>query len=591
MPATSIIDKPRARRAYQRARSHMGAGSLPKALACFRLASQFDPALAPAFLGEAMVCMESGLHLEAARALARCLELGAADAEVASALVRSLQELPVDARHADDIRTWTLQALARDDVRRSSLARTAGDLLSHYFRHRPDVPWWQLAQDPLFVATLSGTYLTRVPVEVWVTGLRRRLLGEALEAGRLTEEQRVVAASIALTAFHGEYLLDVGPLELEALGAVRELMSGLTYTPGSAAVWSDLVLLRACYEPMADWEQALALVQLPPTCLGPSLARLIDTTLRPVLDERERAHHVRSLTEVQDVTSQAVRAQYERNPYPRWLTLRRLRPVPYAARVSLQDVVKPWHDAPGAHVLVAGCGTGRRALQVAQAHPQARVFAVDLSRRSLSYAQRMGEHHDVRNVRFAHADLLELGQTDLAFEVVECVDVLHHLREPVAGLRSLADVLVPGGLLRLDVYSRTARRDLTIGQRWVKSRRWTGELDELRAFRRAVIAGQLGPEVQLALSSLDFYSASGVRDLFFQVQEHQYDWSELHELARAAGLEVVGVDDGRPELAQRWAQVHRRPVDWSDLHAWSQVEAAFPLLFINRYPLWLRRPE
>jgi len=50
-----------------------------------------------------------------------------------------------------------------------------------------------------------------------------------------------------------------------------------------------------------------------------------------------------------------------------------------------------------------------------------------LSLASLGYAARMTERLGISNITYRQADILELGDLDLRFAVVECCGVLHHL--------------------------------------------------------------------------------------------------------------------------------------------------------------------
>ena len=132
---------------------------------------------------------------------------------------------------------------------------------------------------------------------------------------------------------------------------------------------------------------------------------------------------IASLTPVRDEVSRRVQAQYETNPYPRWQRV----PVPGAFPLprmlrSLFPHADPAKlaapDAP--EILVAGCGTGRHAAITAQLQPHGRVLAVDISRASLAYAMRRCAELGLANIRFAQADLLELGALEERFDLIEC---------------------------------------------------------------------------------------------------------------------------------------------------------------------------
>jgi ubiquinone/menaquinone biosynthesis C-methylase UbiE len=107
--------------------------------------------------------------------------------------------------------------------------------------------------------------------------------------------------------------------------------------------------------------------------------------------------------------------------------------------------------AAGARVLDAGCGTGLLTLAFLRAHARpAEVASIDLSRRSLQTARRAVQKREGRGARrkvtFAQADALSLPFADETFDLVLTSGVLEYL--PLGeGLRELARVLAPGGLL------------------------------------------------------------------------------------------------------------------------------------------------
>jgi SAM-dependent methyltransferase len=62
---------------------------------------------------------------------------------------------------------------------------------------------------------------------------------------------------------------------------------------------------------------------------------------------------------------------------------------------------------------------------------------------------------------------LETYRPENLFDVVSLIDVIEHVRDPIATIRQAADLLAPGGILMLatnNVLSRSARR---MGPRWV----------------------------------------------------------------------------------------------------------------------------
>lgn len=99
----------------------------------------------------------------------------------------------------------------------------------------------------------------------------------------------------------------------------------------------------------------------------------------------------------------------------------------------------------GLRVLDAGCGMGRW-LHFARA-AGADVVGMDVSGAIDVAAAREGEGAD-----FVQADLRFPPFAPKSFDLVYSLGVVHHLEEPMTGVRALAKLVRPGGELRLYVY-------------------------------------------------------------------------------------------------------------------------------------------
>jgi SAM-dependent methyltransferase len=119
------------------------------------------------------------------------------------------------------------------------------------------------------------------------------------------------------------------------------------------------------------------------------------------------------------------------------------------------DWIKPLRPESfrGARVLDAGCGIGRHAYYAATWGAKEVVAldfsdAVETARRNLD---------GLPNTHVVQGDLLRpplkpAGEGDGGFDIVYSIGVLHHLPEPAAGIRSLAALVNPRGLLVVWVY-------------------------------------------------------------------------------------------------------------------------------------------
>lgn len=97
----------------------------------------------------------------------------------------------------------------------------------------------------------------------------------------------------------------------------------------------------------------------------------------------------------------------------------------------LEAIVEPL--APRS-VLDAGCGEGETLARLERLLPE-RVAAVDISAEAVAFTARRHSRVDARE-----ASLDELPYGEDAFELVLCLEVLEHLRDPAAGLAALARV-------------------------------------------------------------------------------------------------------------------------------------------------------
>jgi SAM-dependent methyltransferase len=118
-----------------------------------------------------------------------------------------------------------------------------------------------------------------------------------------------------------------------------------------------------------------------------------------------------------------------------------------------------WPDRPPREdldVLVAGCGSNAAA-RYAFNHPQARVTGVDLSSSSLAHEAYLKDKHHLRNLTLHQGRIEDVSSLDRDFDFIDVAGVLHHLPDPVAGLKTLGGVLRPDGTIAVMVYGQYAR--------------------------------------------------------------------------------------------------------------------------------------
>lgn len=416
---------------------------------------------------------------------------------------------------------------------------------------------------------------------------RRGLLDEWPKAGASLPLECI--AAIAQQAFNTEYVNDETAAEATAIARLAGSIAD-TRAEGRA-VPLHWYALYGCYRPLhsLDTPERIA-TDLRSTALRSLVTRQIDEPL----EERRLRSAIPLLSDVSEGVSAAVQEQYEANPYPRWVRVRRDAAQPSVAAfirrqfhgADLQDL-----DESPARILIAGCGTGRHPISTAVRFQDAEILALDLSRASLAYALRKTHELGIGNVQYAQADILGLASFSDRFDVIECTGVLHHLPDPVAGWRILDALLLPGGLMRIGLYSEVARRHIVRAREVVAAHGFPPTPDGMRAFRRFVLSHGADPLLARLARGEDFYSVSGLRDLVFNVQEHRFTLPRIAAILSELRLVFLGFEFGDTGTAPAYRAQFPADRALASLADWHVFEASRPDTFAQMYQFWVRKPK
>jgi tetratricopeptide (TPR) repeat protein/SAM-dependent methyltransferase len=439
-----------------------------------------------------------------------------------------------------------------------------------------------LADDELLRAGLESTQLGDPAIERLLTRLRHTMLANARE---IAGDDLALTCSLAHQCFINEYVFACSAEESEQVNALRDGLAAALVS--GQAIEAGPVAMLACYQPLHALPNAERLLARDwPASVRDLLAQQIS---EPNEEARLRATMPR-LTTIRDATSLAVREQYEQNPYPRWTKTAPLSaPKPLDAQFARHFPLARFTplQKPQLDYLIAGCGTGQQVVSVLQSISGIAVTAVDLSFASLAYAKRMTDALGLP-VSYGQADILELGELGRTFDVVDAGGVLHHMADPLAGWRTLLALLPPGGLMRVALYSKLARRNVEAAQRFIAARGWPATPEGIRAARQAILAlAEEAPERRVA-AALDFFTLSECRDALFHVQEHTFDLAAIAAFLSENELEFLGFD-ATPDVTQRY--IRRFPADAArtNLENWAALEQENPDTFIGMYQFWVQK--
>ena len=145
-----------------------------------------------------------------------------------------------------------------------------------------------------------------------------------------------------------------------------------------------------------------------------------------------------------------MRALYDAAPYPAVLANQMVTNTPLLPH-WINSAVAPDGLAlhPNAHILVAGCGSGKEALMLAQQFPFAQILGVDFSTTSIERAKQQATTAKLPNVQFEVADLTSSAwcKNHSAFDFVLCHGVADYVLDVNAFLQTLAACLAPNGVV------------------------------------------------------------------------------------------------------------------------------------------------
>ena len=161
------------------------------------------------------------------------------------------------------------------------------------------------------------------------------------------------------------------------------------------------------------------------------------------------------------VTDAAVAALYQAYPYPP--PIEDLSPYLQGKKLPTFNPFDSWalhfpesRRTDRLDILVAGCGT-RAVPLLASRLPRARIVGIDLSPVSLAASREQCARYGLDRTRFVELPLERVAELDQDFDLVHCHGVLHHLADPAAGLRALAAVTRPEGVISAMVYALYGR--------------------------------------------------------------------------------------------------------------------------------------
>lgn len=196
--------------------------------------------------------------------------------------------------------------------------------------------------------------------------------------------------------------------------------------------------------------------------------------------------------------------------------------------------------SPDLDILIAGCGTSQAA-ECAFTNRGAKVVAIDVSRSALNHEQYLKDKHGLNNLELHLLPIEEAGALERDFDLIVCSGVLHHMANPLTGLKSLGKCLRRDGVLAVMLYAKYGRigveilesvfRDLGLGQDEASVQMVKDAIAVLPADH---------PASTYVRVARDLLSDGGIVDTFLHARQRSYTVAECLDLVSAAGLAFQG---------------------------------------------------
>jgi SAM-dependent methyltransferase len=191
-------------------------------------------------------------------------------------------------------------------------------------------------------------------------------------------------------------------------------------------------------------------------------------------------------------------------------------------------------------ILIAGCGTNQAAV-FAFTNPDAKVVAVDISQPSLDHQQYLKDKHGLWNLDLRLLPIEELPTLGMDFDLIVSTGVLHHMAEPLAGMKALAACLRPDGAIGVMLYAKYGRVGVEMMESVFRDLGLRQDEPSVRVVKETLSLLPADHPVRsyLRISGDTRFDAVLV-DTFLHGRARSYSVDDCLDLVTSAGLEFQG---------------------------------------------------
>jgi SAM-dependent methyltransferase len=252
------------------------------------------------------------------------------------------------------------------------------------------------------------------------------------------------------------------------------------------------------------------------------------------MDQREEQNSILS------GKAEEVRDFYDHYPYPRQIdSLEKYRQLWQDPQRRLADYHLFWPARTyreNQSILIAGCGTSQAAKHALR-WPTAQVTGIDFSATSVRCTEELKRKYNLDNLQVHQLPIESVSELGTNFDQIVCTGVLHHLADPVAGLRALRGVLKPDGAMHLMVYAPYGRTGIYMLQDFCKRLGIQPNDEGIRNLIEAIKAlPPRHPLENLLREAPDFRDEAALADALLNPQDRAYSVPQLFDFIKRGRL-------------------------------------------------------
>jgi len=507
-------------------------GGADEALLLADKACELAPGLTSAKVTRANVLGQLGRTEDAFEELSLAYRVAPRDADNFSALTafvarRGLTDAAIRQGAWQDCEAAALGAFRAGCMNGRQIAAAAGAILcAKYDFSAVDEIQEQLSNDELFIRLLQECVNSNPVIEKFCADLRRRILLNNRQSEELPTSVARLAAALALQSHNNGYVLWTDDDEEKVLAGEEQRLGEVIEAAKTNVTGATRAALQlyAMYRPLALHADADTILDLP---LGGEAGRLVLLTIREVREMTAASARVPGFVDGAPAPSQT-QGDGAILPWTHFETPE-LGSLMASLRRQFLGYLPPDWSAGACDILVPACGSGEQAAGLALGLPACRVFAIDLQRSALGYGARKALKLGLGNIEFAVGEVVAARDRQQRFHFIDA------RRLPPELISELAALLVPGGLLRLDVAGKDHAEKLASAFEF-GARQAAGSLQ----IARRDICHAINEACQYLCRQDDFYDLSNCLRLLAVAERGGSSAEDLLSAISGAELRLIG---------------------------------------------------